>query len=293
MDNFWMDTGPPLVFEHAVSQNPTAYLRTNWENLQAQDVDKTEIEDLRPVSVLFQTGYLTISKKNDIPIDSFEIDGSKVIDTITYYSLKIPNKEVLSTYKTDIFKYLFPFLSTDDLKNSCLIKLTDAIISKNAADLADILQAQLARIPYAQHGDRTKMWKHDSKLGEFFFQVIFQSFFDGLGLRDFNGRDLMQVSPETMSSEGRSDIDIKLLDNIYAVFELKYLPAQDDKVLLPDKLSKSMGKLADEAIIQSFTTLQGAKYQNQAGKVITAGLVIYDRDIVLVKFAETGPAPKS
>ncbi|MDR1607405.1 MAG: AAA family ATPase, partial [Deltaproteobacteria bacterium] len=60
LDNYWWATGPPLLLEHAISLNPTAYLPSNWSNLTAQDVDKTEIDDLRPVSVLFQTGYLTI-----------------------------------------------------------------------------------------------------------------------------------------------------------------------------------------------------------------------------------------
>jgi hypothetical protein len=289
LGNYWMDTGPPLLFEHAVSQNPTAYLQTNWENLQADDVDKTEIEDLRSVSVLFQTGYLTISKKTDVPKETFKADGSKTVKITTYYSLKIPNDEVLSTYKTDIFKYLFPFLSTTNLKNSCLVKLTNAILSKNAAELADILQAQLARIPYAQHGSKTRMWNNEPKLGEFFFQVIFQSFFDGLGLRDFNGLDLVKVIPEAMSSEGRSDIDIILPDNVYAVFELKYLPIEDKNNKFPDNLYLLMDKEADKALKQLENTLQTKKYINQSNNIISAGIVIYGRDIVLVKFTDNVP----
>ncbi|MDR1658686.1 MAG: hypothetical protein LBT47_14290 [Deltaproteobacteria bacterium] len=83
--NYWWDTGPPLLLEHAMSQNPTAYLQPNWGNLLADDVDKTEIGDLRPVSVLFQTGYLTIDSATIKTEDIVKSDGSKSVNSKTYY----------------------------------------------------------------------------------------------------------------------------------------------------------------------------------------------------------------
>jgi hypothetical protein len=253
----------------------------NLENIQEKEVDETEIGDLSPISVLFQTGYFTIDKATIKPEETFKSSGGPDIDVSYLYSLKIPNNEVRNNFKNGLFRSLFPFLSNNkDTINSCYINITKAIISKKTTELVDILQTQLARIPYTQHADRIKMWKYDPKLGEFFFQAIFLSFFDGLGLK---------VTPEPMSSRGRSDIDILLDGNIYIVLEIKYIPNEGKVFKSHDDLYKDMDKKADEAINQAFKTLQVKKYQNKASKVITAGLVVYDRDIVWIKFADNPP----
>jgi hypothetical protein len=275
--NYWWDTGPPLVLEHAMAQNPTAYLQPNLVNLLAKDVDNTEIADLRPVSILFQTGYLTIDTITTIPKNNLESINSKFGKNKTYYSLKIPNEEVFDSYTSALFNNLFPLLSDDDEKDYCRDNINNSIKARNATELTEIFQAHLAKIPYTQHADRTKKWKYIPKLGEFFFQAVFLSFFVGLGLR---------VIPEPMSSRGRSDIDIFLDENIFAVFELKYLPNESKEDKLPENLEKTMDKKADEAINQVFNNLQNKKYKNQASIIITAGIVIYDRDIVVVKFAD-------
>ncbi|MDR1656916.1 MAG: ATP-binding protein [Deltaproteobacteria bacterium] len=284
LDNYWWDTGPPLLLEHAMSQNPTDYLEPNWSNLLVDDVDKTEIGDLRPVSVLFQTGYLTIDTITTKTTDIIKSDGSKSVKSNTYYSLKIPNDEVLGSYKSGLFKNIFPLLSDWGVKVSCRDNITNSIKAKNATELTEIFQAQLARIPYTQHSDRTKMWKYEPKLGEFFFQAVFLSFLDGLGLR---------VIPEPMSSRGRSDIDIFLDENIYVIFELKYIPKEIKEDMLPENIYKNMDKKADEAIAQVFKTLQDKKYKNQASQVLVAGLVVYDKDIVYIKFANNMPHCKN
>jgi hypothetical protein len=93
------------------------------------------------------------------------------------------------------------------------------------------------------------------------------------------------VISEASSSRGRSDLDVILPNNAFAVFELKYIPNKSEEDKSPESLYKDMDKKADEAIAQISTTLQDKKYKNQANQVITAGLVIYDRDKVIVKFA--------
>jgi phage terminase large subunit GpA-like protein len=103
------------------------------------------------------------------------------------------------------------------------------------------------------------------------------------------------VISEAMSSEGRSDIDIILPNNQFAVVEIKYIPAEvtednegtknTKKSPLTADLLQIMEKKAIEALNQLADTLQAEKYQNK-GRVISAGVVVYGRDRVLVKFAD-------
>ncbi|MDR1870819.1 MAG: ATP-binding protein [Deltaproteobacteria bacterium] len=282
LGNYWIDSGPPLFLEHCISNNPTAFLPGNWEKLSAKIIDKTEIGDLRPVSVLFQTGYLTIS---EITVTADEIvgsDGSISFNVKTFYSLKIPNNEVLESYKIDLFNNLFPLLIDNGERDICRSQLINAIISKDAVKLAEILHCQLARIAYPEPAEFQKQWGYALKLGEFLFHTVFQTFFDGLKL---------MVISEAMSSEGRSDIDIILPNNQFAVVEIKFIPAAEDnkgtkktkKSPLTADILQIMEKKALEALNQLADTLQAEKYQNK-GRVISVGVVVYGRDRVLVKF---------
>ncbi|MDR1577544.1 MAG: ATP-binding protein [Deltaproteobacteria bacterium] len=275
--NFWMKTGPPLILTHVMSKDPTAFFIDNLENISEEDVDETEIGDLKPISILFQTGYLTVDNATIESENTSDSDKKSNEDVNYLYSLKIPNNEVMKYYKKSLFNNLFPVLSNYKIINKFRAEITSYILSKKADELANILHCQLARVAYPQHADRTKMWKDEPKLGEFFFHSIFQNFFDGLGLK---------VISEASSSRGRSDIDIILSNDVYTVLEIKYISKITDNDKLPKNLNKNMNKKANEALAQLFKTLQDKKYKNQASTVIVAGVVVYDRDIVLVKFAD-------
>jgi hypothetical protein len=277
LDNYWMKTGPPLLLEHAMAQNPTDYLQPNLKNLLDEEVDNTEIDDLSPVAVLFQTGYLTISEIIPVPGKTNNDDRTEYDGLTYYYTLKIPNNEVLKSYNKGLFKHLFPLLAATKQRNNCYSNIINAIMKEDSTELADILHAQLARIPYPLHAERTKKRKLDPELGEFHFHAVFLNFFDGLGLK---------IIKEAMSSQGRSDIDIFLPNNVYAVLELKYISYKSDKSKSSDKLSNDIEKKADEAIEQLKNTLQDKKYHNQASRIIIAGIVIYDHDSVFVKFTD-------
>ncbi|MDR1577810.1 MAG: PD-(D/E)XK nuclease domain-containing protein [Deltaproteobacteria bacterium] len=229
------------------------------------------------MSLLFQTGYLTISKIIPAPNQTINDDGAKSADISYYYTLKVPNNEILYYYNKGLFKHLFQLLADSKQKNNCYNDIIRAITEKDSIKLTDILHAQLALIPYPPRAERTKKWKLEPELGEFHFQAVFLTFFDGLGLN---------IIPEAMSSQGRSDIDIILPNNVYAVLDLKYISDQSDTSQSSDKIAKDMEKMADKAIEQLKNSLQDKKYKNKASKIIVAGIVIYSSDILFVKFAD-------
>jgi hypothetical protein len=277
LDDYWWKTGPPLFLKNAISQDPTAYLQPEWGKVLADDVDGAKISNFRSVDLLFQTGYLTIDNVIINKEDIFEHNRYIDFKHKTYYSLKIPNNEVLGYFTRALFKNLFPLLSDERKKLSCRDGITNSIKAKNATELTEILRKHLANLPYNQNADRTFLWQYEPKLAEFFFHAFFLSFFDGLGLR---------VIPKPMSSLGRTDIDITLPNDVHAVLDIKYIPNKNNKKELPIDIDITMDKKVNEAIAQAYSSLQYKKYKYQANKVIMTGIVIYARDFVLVKFAE-------
>jgi hypothetical protein len=280
--NYWWQTGPPLLWAHAMASDPMAFLRPNWENLPAEELDSLPIGERGsvsdyPVSVLFQTGYLTIDTINTVSEEVINSDGSKSVKNNTFYSLKIPNNEILSFYESALLEHIFPHLSYSFLKDAYYKNIANSIKEKNTIDLIKIFSANLSSLHDAKYLDRIKSWGNDPTLGESFFQALLLRIFAGSGLR---------VITEPLSSRWQSDIDILLDDDIYVVFEIKYLLNRNKNNKLPRDLKKSMDKTADEAINKAFSTLQNKKYINKAKKIIIAGIVIYDHHRVLVKFAD-------
>jgi hypothetical protein len=172
-----MQTGPPLILSHLMSVDPIAFFIDNLENISEEDVDVTEIDDLNPISILFQTGYLTVDKATIKREMTSDTDNNINGDVNYLYSLKIHNNEVMKFYKKGLFNNLFPFLSNDKIRNKVLAEITSYILSKKADELANILHCQLVRVAYPQHADRTKMWKDEPELGEFFFPLPISKFF--------------------------------------------------------------------------------------------------------------------
>ncbi|MDR1577205.1 MAG: AAA family ATPase [Deltaproteobacteria bacterium] len=273
--DYWLSTGPPLVLEHAIAKEPAAFFPNNLARLTAAEIDESEIGQIRPESILLQTGYLTIEKIEKIERNSYGSDGFKYEEEVTFYTLKFPNLEVWSSYKTALFRAYFPYLSTQQEKLSCLTKLTDAIIDNNVSDLEKILHSLLASTICSQPAEWEKKWKNDPDLAETFFHSIFQSLFDGLGVN---------LIPEAITERGRSDIDLLLKEDIYALIELKYIPKANKKSLFTDKESNSEDKIYNSSFYELKKSLQRIKYWFRASETIVIVIVLSDNADVFVKF---------
>jgi hypothetical protein len=205
-----------------------------------------------------------------------------------------------------------------DSLNNLKKKVATAFLAKDGAELAAILSAELAEIPYHQNKIVEKKITGDSHLGESFFHALIYKFLSLMGFI---------VKSESASSRGRSDIDIILPGDNVIVLELKYIPAKAaDKAALEAKaleqpagdaktksspksdaktanakavraieaknasekaereLAALMERAAVAAIEQSRNTFQDKKYLNKAKSLVLGGLVVAGRDRVLVKF---------
>ena len=185
---YWFETGTPTflietLFKRHVSSLELDNMIGSDELLSTFDVDLIATEAL-----LFQTGYLTITEKEDL--------GGKSL-----YRLSYPNREVRQSLNESLLRYLVKD-STRLMANT--VRLYRLLEANDFASLETLFHAFFASIPYE--------WYTNNDIANFegYYASVFYSYFAGLG---FN------ITVED-SSHGRLDMAVHFNDNIY-LFEFK------------------------------------------------------------------------
>jgi hypothetical protein len=184
-NNYWFSTGTPAFLMELIKKN-----HLDFENLLSRPVSAVafeafEIDKIDPLSLLLQTGYLTIKsaeKKFNMP----------------WYWLDFPNQEVSASFNTYLLN-AYAEKSKSDVTNFCEL-LADAMLNGNIAQLRKVLESFFAGIPYDVHH------KDESN-----FQNIFFAIFRLLGY---------YVKAESRTSDGRIDA-ITETDKWLYLFEFK------------------------------------------------------------------------
>ena len=186
---YWFETGTPTflietLFKRHVSSLELDNMIGSDELLSTFDVDLIATEAL-----LFQTGYLTITEKEDL--------GGKSL-----YRLSYPNREVRQSLNESLLRYLVKD-STRLMANT--VRLYRLLEANDFAGLETLFHAFFASIPYE--------WYTNNDIANFegYYASVFYSYFAGLG---FN------ITVEDSSSHGRLDMAVHFNDNIY-LFEFK------------------------------------------------------------------------
>ncbi len=184
-NNYWFDTGTPSFLMELIKKH-----HFDFENVLTRPVSKMafkafEITKIDPLSLLLQTGYLTI----------------KAMETkfnMPWYWLDFPNQEVSMSFNTYLIK-AYAGTSDDEVTNFCG-QLAEALISGDVESLRKVLEVFFAGFPYDLH-----------QKSENNFQNIFYSLFRLLGY---------YVEAESRTSNGRIDAVVKTDQWIY-LFEFK------------------------------------------------------------------------
>jgi hypothetical protein len=94
----------------------------------------------------------------------------------------------------------------------------------------------------------------------------------------------LHFSPEASSYIGRSDLDIFLEGDIYAVIELKFEKGKP----LDDQAQKDslLEKAASAALEQIKANDYGGHYKSRASEIIEMGLGVYREGLVRVRFGQ-------
>ncbi|MYA23773.1 MAG: ATP-binding protein, partial [Gemmatimonadetes bacterium] len=186
---WWFETGTPtFLVETLISRGVGALSLDNMlgsdDLLSAFDVDHIATEAL-----LFQTGYLTISRT--------ELRGSRV-----YYRLGYPNQEVRQSLNESLLNHL---TGSPGRQAEHSARLYDLLLANDFASMESLFKAFFAGIPYQWHTN------NDIANYEGYYASVFYSYFESVGL---------DIVVEDSSSHGRLDMAVLFNGNVY-LFEFK------------------------------------------------------------------------
>ncbi len=184
-NNYWFDTGTPSFLMELIRKTNFDFENTLKRPVSRMAFKAFEIDRIDPLSLLLQTGYLTIQSmeiKFDMP----------------WYWLNFPNQEVSVAFNTYLLN-AYAGKTDTEISNFCE-RLADAMSKGDVASLRKILEAFFAGFPYDLH-----------RKSENNFQNIFFSLFRLLGY---------YVEAESRTNNGRIDAVVHTGQWIY-LFEFK------------------------------------------------------------------------
>ena len=227
--NYWGKTGMPS-FLLELAKNT----RFNFELALSQPVSDLvfgayELDNLDPMGLLWQTGYLTIKELVPSPL------GNGV-----FYRLGFPDLEVEQSFNMQLLTYYSGFRDME--MSAVLTRLMSSIRENRIGDFMKTLQSYFASIPYDIHGG-----------DERYYQTIFFITFLLLGTA---------VEAESRTSDGRIDAVIATMDHVF-IFEFKLdKPAPTALEQIEDKEYYLKYRSSGKAI-----TLIGASFDQSRGKL--------------------------
>lgn len=183
--NYWFETATPSFLIDYCKHNQFDLESALTNPVPASTFSAYEVDNIHPLALFFQTGYLTIK-------DSYEELG------FTFYHLGYPNKEVQSSFEE---KLLVAYTELPEGVSSQFS--VNIVVSLKKGDVEAAMQ--LLKSFYAGFAFKLQEKK------EHYYQAIFFAIFRSLGFSAF---------AESPTSDGSIDAVVKIDDWIY-VFELK------------------------------------------------------------------------
>ncbi|NMA43116.1 MAG: ATP-binding protein [Oligosphaeraceae bacterium] len=183
--NYWFSTGAPSFLLEVIRKTDFNFERALNEPVMGFAFSAFEIDRIDPLTLLLQTGYLTIKS-------SFVELGE------TQYYLDFPNREVKAAFKT----YLISDYSAmpQETIGANVFQMVKAIKAKDIHLFMNLLKSFFAAVQYDVTTD-----------SEGRFQLLFYSVFLLMGVR---------IEAESRTNDGRIDAVIRDGDCIY-IFEFK------------------------------------------------------------------------
>ena len=199
-NNYWFSTGTPSFLLELVKKTRFDFDNALTKPVSAMAFNAFEIDKIDPLTLLLQTGYLTIKsmvKKYNMP----------------WYWLDFPNREVSFSFNTSLVN-AYTRKSDNSIVNFCE-QLADAMDSGDVKQLRKTMEVFFAGIPYDVHH------KNESN-----FQNIFFALFRLLGY---------YIKAESQTNDGRIDA-VAETEKFVFLFEFKL--DKDDTALSQIKEKK-------------------------------------------------------
>ena len=196
--NYWFATGTPSFLLELIMKSKLNYSEMFTDPVSESFFNAFEITHLKPMVLLYQTGYLTIDKcvEDKIPFTD---------QTIRKYYLKFPNLEVERSFNENLLEYCTAIQR--ESSQGFLSKLITAVGTGDADNFMILIQSVFAGIPYPIHVK-----------DEHYYQTVFYVICDLLNLL---------VQAEVCTSRGRIDMVVQAGKWIF-VMEFKLNKTADE-----------------------------------------------------------------
>ncbi|WP_295389237.1 ATP-binding protein [uncultured Thiodictyon sp.] len=232
--NYWFETGSPSFLIKLLQQRRTFLPELEGIEASEEILDSFDIERIDPVTLLFQTGYLTIDRARQA-FDQW------------LFALRIPNQEVRQALANHLVDAYTTRLPSERLRWQ--ESLYEPLAQGDVAALVAAIQRLFAGIPWRN------FTRNSLPEAEGYYASVLYAFFASLNA---------QIIPEDISNQGQVDLTIKLADYIY-VIEIKLrrrqAPPQELAPGNEDAGDPTKTGAANPALAQIRTRGYSAKYR--------------------------------
>jgi hypothetical protein len=251
--NYWFETGSPSFLLKLLQRRQTFLPALEGIEASEEILDSFDIERIDPVTLLFQTGYLTIDQARQ----SFDQ---------WLFKLRVPNQEVRQALANHLVDAYTGRLPSERLNWQQAIY--DPLTQGDVAGLIAAIQRLFAGIPWRNFTG------NDLPEAEGYYASVLYAFFASLNA---------EIIPEDVSNQGQVDLTIKLADYIY-VIEIKLAPRQARR---PPTAPESIGDegapepardgAANPALAQLRARGYSDKYRGLPGKGLFEVGLVFER----------------
>jgi Holliday junction resolvase-like predicted endonuclease len=180
---FWFESATPTFLINLIQKRQFNITDVEDSLAKVADFSTYEIDQLKIIPLLYQTGYLTIQAYDP---------------TMQFYTLSYPNLEVKAAFLDSLLKSFAPFEET--IQNKLILSMITALKKPSIDDFVEQLKVFLASIPYEMKMKEEK-----------YYQNIFYLLFKSVGL---------QVNVEVHTNLGRIDVVVENKESLL-IFEIK------------------------------------------------------------------------
>jgi hypothetical protein len=190
--NYWFTTGTPTFLAQIMQQQ----IKFDFENIHTSTsrIEKYDLDNLDIVSLLFQTGYLTITH-----LDPF--NGDIVLD--------YPNREI----RESMYVFMLDYLKKRKSEGSAQEIVKDLALAFHQDDLErvkELLESMFGDLP-------SNLYETDNKRSERFYHSFIHLTFKYLGI---------YAQSEVRTAKGRADSVVETPTHVY-IFEFKHQETAD------------------------------------------------------------------
>ncbi|MDR1165313.1 MAG: ATP-binding protein [Deltaproteobacteria bacterium] len=229
---YWFNNNTPSFLVEYAEKHPLDFVKSETVNFKEEDLLNIHLGDIKLAPLLFQTGYLTIHRRN--ADDSFRLRG--------------PNEEVNRALSDRLLR---KYIIYNDETNALLAELRDKIVTAlnnfDSINLAEAFSGFLKWVPHQLH----------LKVERFYHAIIF------VGLRSLG----FNVTPEVSGSGGDADLLIIIKQpQVAFVCEFKYeqfveIENRDTEKALKNLLAKGIKRAKKQIKDKGYADGYGTEYK--------------------------------